>query len=342
MSESNAGGVRPACIPIKSKMHNRSYAMTPQKINPFSPEYRNTFGNSYIRQFEVYTNQAERVGQVIDAYLNEAGRLQALIVKLVAPPNKQILLPLNQTIVDQQRQRVYVNGLTKAELINLPNYESSQLTQQSQVPGETAPVSPLEASAPLDASMAMDDRRTVYPAPVVPPPTPTSAYDPTIGRTNYLSDRQFGDQIGGQFNAQPSYAPQPDPGTTIRLHEERLVVDRGKRRKVGEVVVRKEIETRMVEVPVRREKLIVEQISPTYEQVAVIDLNSVSSELEVTDSSSGQPSVSGEFTSAEAASRFLDAIAHHPSAGHQTIQIRILLKDAAEQATYQQWLERYL
>ena len=36
----------------------------------------------------------------------------------------------------------------------------------------------------------------------------------------------------------------------IRLLGERLVIDRSKR-KVGEVIVRKEIETRMVQVPVR-------------------------------------------------------------------------------------------
>jgi len=57
----------------------------------------------------------------------------------------------------------------------------------------------------------------------------------------------------------------------IRLLGERLVVDRGKR-KIGEVIVRKEIETRMIQVPVRREKLIVEQVSPERKQLAEINL----------------------------------------------------------------------
>ena len=49
---------------------------------------------------------------------------------------------------------------------------------------------------------------------------------------------------------------------------------KSKQRKVGEVIVRKEIETRMVqiEVPVRYEKLIVEQVSPEHKQLAEIDL----------------------------------------------------------------------
>jgi stress response protein YsnF len=49
----------------------------------------------------------------------------------------------------------------------------------------------------------------------------------------------------------------------IRLLAERLVVNQNKR-KVGDVTIRKEVETRMIQVPVRREKLIVEQISPEY------------------------------------------------------------------------------
>ncbi len=44
----------------------------------------------------------------------------------------------------------------------------------------------------------------------------------------------------------------------IRLLGERLVVERSKR-KIGEVIIRKEVETRMIQIPVRREKLIIEE-----------------------------------------------------------------------------------
>ncbi len=57
----------------------------------------------------------------------------------------------------------------------------------------------------------------------------------------------------------------------VRLVEERLVVNRSKR-KIGEVIVRKEIETRMIQVPVRYEKLIVEQVSPERKQLVEINL----------------------------------------------------------------------
>ncbi len=57
----------------------------------------------------------------------------------------------------------------------------------------------------------------------------------------------------------------------VRLVEERLVVNCSKR-KIGEVIVRKEIETRIIQVPVRYEKLIVEQVSPEHKQLVEINL----------------------------------------------------------------------
>lgn len=257
--------------------------MKSQGFNPFSTDYRNIFGNSYIRQFDVYDNHQEKIGQVMDVRVNEAGHFQYLVVELVAPANKQVLVPLSQTEIDPQKRRIHMQELSKDQVLNLSAYNPVAAAQSPQ---------PSNSSHPLNH----------------PLPLPL----------------------------------QTENGTTIRLHEERLVVDRGKRRKIGEVIVRKEIETRMVEVPVRHEKLIVEQVSPDYQQLAVVDLKPPADFAAVATDFSAQASVSGEFTSAEAASRFLDAIAHHPSAGHRSIQIRITLKDAAEQATYQEWLERYL
>lgn len=59
--------------------------------------------------------------------------------------------------------------------------------------------------------------------------------------------------------------------TSVKLLQERLKINRS-RRKVGEVIVRKVVETRMVQVPVRREKLVVEQVTPEHQALAEIDL----------------------------------------------------------------------
>jgi Domain of unknown function (DUF2382) len=127
----------------------------------------------------------------------------------------------------------------------------------------------------------------------------------------------------------------------ISLLEERLVVDRRKR-KVSEVVFRKEIETRIVEVPIRREKLIVEQVSPEYKQLAIIDLGHASAEnnvLEVTDNPFPK-TVGGEFTSVRAAIQFLETIADQ-AAPLCRLHISVSSEDAGLQAIYKEWLAQH-
>ncbi len=128
---------------------------------------------------------------------------------------------------------------------------------------------------------------------------------------------------------------------TIQLLEERLVVNLHKR-KVGEVIVRKEIETRIVEVPIRREKLIVEQVSPEAKQLAVIDLGQTQeTEFDAQQVSDNMlsPTVEGRFTSANAAIQFLQAIADQSSPGLRSVHVIIALEDAGSRAIYQHWLE---
>ena len=77
----------------------------------------------------------------------------------------------------------------------------------------------------------------------------------------------------------------------VRLVEERLVVNRSKH-KIGEVIVRKEIETRIIQVPVRYEKLIVEQVSPERKQLVKIDLGQAEGAgIELTDVTNLQPEI---------------------------------------------------
>ncbi|MCC5646032.1 YsnF/AvaK domain-containing protein [Nostoc sp. CHAB 5824] len=133
----------------------------------------------------------------------------------------------------------------------------------------------------------------------------------------------------------------------IRLLEERLVVESSKR-KVGEVIVRKQIETRMIQVPVRREKLIVEQISPEHKQLAEIDLGQEKifgvdltevERLEIQHFGSGLM-VSGEFSSPKTASLLLNAIALEQNHGCNQVRVTIAVEDESHQKKYQEWFDR--
>ncbi len=138
----------------------------------------------------------------------------------------------------------------------------------------------------------------------------------------------------------------------IRLLEERLIVNRSKW-KVGEVVVRKEIENQIVQVPIRREKLIIEQVSPETKQIAEIDLGEREvSGVELTKVASADTvntevprpddryTVTGEFISPKAVSNLLDAIAYNKQHGCAKVRIELVVDNPELQETYQQMFDR--
>jgi uncharacterized protein (TIGR02271 family) len=251
--------------------------MALSKLDNSDPRYREAFGNHDIHQFTVCTAQDEQVGRVVDGLADEAGQLRYLVIELdAAIAQKQVLLPIERFRVNSNAGRVYLNGLSFAQVGSLPAYD------------------PVHATHSNGAVTSESEKRN--------------------GTTH-----------------------------TIHLLEEQLTVNREKR-KIGEVIVRKEIETQIVEVPVRREKLIVEQVGLEPKQLASIDLGKDSLDtVEIREAARANvhPTISGEFSSVRTASQFLQAIADQPNSGCEKVQISLTLNDAKLQEVYQQWLERY-
>lgn len=168
-----------------------------------------------------------------------------------------------------------------------------------------------------------------------------------LSSDSYVADSHIADATS-EIHTQQTTLQSED---VIKLLEERLVVDRTKR-KVGEIIVRKEIETRMVTIPVRRERLIVEQLTPEHKQLANIDLGEeqitqqestpVSSTLAMplTTSFEGSLTVTGEFSSPKVASLLLNAIALERNHGCQRIQVTIAVDNEQLQQKYQEWFAR--
>jgi stress response protein YsnF len=133
----------------------------------------------------------------------------------------------------------------------------------------------------------------------------------------------------------------------IRLLGERLVVGRSKR-KIGDVIIRKEIETRMIQIPVRREKLIIEQPGIEPKQLAEIDLGEEEISQDefgqansiVSSDMSGGLTVTGEFDSPKIASLILNAIQLEQNHGCKKIRVSILVEDEENQQKYQEWFNR--
>jgi Domain of unknown function (DUF2382) len=149
----------------------------------------------------------------------------------------------------------------------------------------------------------------------------------------------------------------------IALLEERLIVN-FTRQKVGEIVVRKEIETQVlqVQVPVRREKLIIEQVSPEYKLLSEIDLGSINgSEQAIADVINNdlesverkknaisigfkqhtQPTIYRRIDSLKAVINLLEEMASMPSGDYKTFKIEIVLENLEHQDTYQALLDHH-
>jgi Domain of unknown function (DUF2382) len=159
------------------------------------------------------------------------------------------------------------------------------------------------------------------------------------------SDHNFPSQT---TQAQEKRVALPIDDLAFRLLEERLVIDRSKR-KIGEVIVRKEVHTRLVEVPVRYERLIVEQVSPNLQQLAAIDLGygevtGIDPDLQSTDGSwqksEDTVGLRVNFNSLEYANQFLEELAQMLRTSDESPQIEIVLKDQNSQAAYLSWLDR--
>ena len=271
-----------------------------------------------VNNFAVFDQQGQLVGVVHDLIVDANRRLNLVISNQA----NQETLEYSQQLADKhpsffrlQSQRIKkIDKPTKSVFIDLNKSEIEYMPEY------------LETETPGDA-----DRQAAL-------------------HLRTLSENSTEQLVNYQTTNSPVEPVNLDEATEeqiIRLLEERLVVKSSKR-KVGEVIVRKEIETRMIQVPVRREKLIVEQISPEHKQLAEIDLGqeeisgidlSEVERLEVPHFGSGLM-VSGEFSSPKTASLLLNAIALEQNHGCKQLRVIIAVEDESHQKKYQEWFDR--
>ena len=129
---------------------------------------------------------------------------------------------------------------------------------------------------------------------------------------------------------------------SISLLEEKLLVNRSKK-KIGEVVIRKETETKMVHIPVRCEKLIIEKAGVTTEHLAEVNL----SEEEVNgvkfsefDNVNDIYQVQSEFVSLEEVKALLAKMTANSTQNNTKVRLEIITDSSESQQVYQRMLEQ--
>lgn len=219
------------------------------KLEDFDPNYRDTFEGKDIKGFGVYTERTdEKIGNVSDVLVDDEGHFRYLVVDLgFWIFGKKVLLPIGRTRIDYNSDRIYALGLTRQQAEELPEFDERQALDydyEERVRGVYR--RPVEASAPVESPTPLD---ASTPVDTTPKPTAT----PTYNRDTYAYERE------------PSLYGLNEPDhQTLRLYEERLIANK-RRQKTGEVTVGKHVETETakVAIPIERERVVIERVTPT-------------------------------------------------------------------------------
>jgi uncharacterized protein (TIGR02271 family) len=237
------------------------------RIKDFDPDYRNHFDGDDVKDLDLY-NGDEKIGSVNDALVDEEGRFRYLVISTGAWIfGKKVLLPIGRAQIDYNARRVYAPGLTKQQVEQLPEftdemkldyddeeqvrgvYRSSEYdTTSSGLAADSAAMATSMGATPIENSAALDAEGMAYTGSSAGATYDRDTYNYDMDRDLYNMDRH---------------------DDRIRLYEERLIANK-RRMKTGEVTVGKHVETETarVSVPIEKERVVVERVTPTDTSVA--------------------------------------------------------------------------
>jgi uncharacterized protein (TIGR02271 family) len=224
--------------------------MALHKVSDFDPDYRDTFQGNDIKGMGVYVQGTdEKIGSVNDILVDDEGNFRYLVVDLgFWIFGKKVLLPVGRTRIDHTADRVYAVGMNREQAENLPEFDDRMTVDydyEENVRNVYRPSAALESSAPLESSAALG---TTPGAAAYETTTSTPVYDRNT--YNYTQDAVL-------------YNTNEQDHQTLRLYEERLIANK-QRRKTGEVAVGKHVETETarVAVPIEKERVVIERVTP--------------------------------------------------------------------------------
>lgn len=204
------------------------------KLEDFDPDYQDSFDRNDIKGYDVYADITdEKIGSVKNILVDEAGHFRYLVVDTgFWVFGKQVLLPIGRSRIDQNERRIYAVGFTKEQAEQLPEFSDD-----------------LKIDDDYEENVRGVYRTGTVDVPPVAATTQTDTYD----RSSY------------NYQQEPSlYEMNQQDHQTLKLYEERLVANKT-RRKTGEVAIGKhvETETQRVSIPIEKEQVVIERITPT-------------------------------------------------------------------------------
>lgn len=93
------------------------------KLQDFYPNYREAFHGEDVKALDLYTEGGEKIGSIDQVLVDEDGRFRYLMVKTgFLGFGKNILLPIGLSRIDYNAGKVFVDGLSKEQAEQLPEY----------------------------------------------------------------------------------------------------------------------------------------------------------------------------------------------------------------------------
>ncbi|OWY67573.1 photosystem reaction center subunit H [cyanobacterium TDX16] len=209
--------------------------MTLVKIEDFEPNYRDHFDGKDIKGMSVYLdNGNEKIGTVSDVLVDEEGNFRYFGVDIGSWIfGKKVLMPVGRSRIDYKAERIYAVGMTKQQAEALPKMPDDLQHLDYDYEEQVREVYRTSSGAATTGAAVAQSA-------------------PTYNRDSY------------QYKQEPSlYEMNDRDRQDIKLYQERLIASK-KRVKTGEVSVGKhvETETKQVSVPIDRERVVVERVTP--------------------------------------------------------------------------------
>ncbi|PSR18400.1 photosystem reaction center subunit H [filamentous cyanobacterium CCP3] len=244
------------------------------RLKDYYPNYRETLADGQmgdLDSYSIYTQGEERVGTAKDLLVDDSGRFRYVVVD-TGPWifGKNVLLPIGLASFDYDKTRIYVNGLSKSQVENLPEYNENTVVDNRYEDNVRKQYQPL-AQGRSSRQFLGSNYATPNDADRM------NALDSDRQRPLESSVRSTGTQANANiydYDREPHYyglSDQDNQGQ-LRLYEERLIAHR-ERNKVGEVRVGKQIKTETAEVtePITKERVVIERHDVTGQPTAGTD-----------------------------------------------------------------------
>lgn len=233
-------------------------------LQEYYPNYQQEWGDSELKDidsYDVYTEGSNKVGSIEDFLVDDSGRFRYAVVD-TGPWifGKNVLLPIGLAHFDYQKHRVYVDGLSRNQVENLPEYKRDQIVDdqyEERVRQQYRPIAQRRSNKQFMDQSAGTSR----------PVESTQAVErtPSVDRQNVAQRRSM------TYENEPALygMSEEDNQRPLKLYEERLITRRH-RDKVGEVRVGKHVETGTAEVvePIEKERVVVERRDAKGEPIA--------------------------------------------------------------------------